>query len=118
MVEFEYKPWKKIIIHEIMEYPLEYVLFQSTQGVPQGGVGRPLMWSNGVLFSSFVLQPSPDVIKKQLEGIIHWSSLLFSKMEKYQPEIKRDKRIKIPIINVSNHTIFGPMSNWVKKQYF
>jgi hypothetical protein len=118
MVEFEYRPWKKIIIHEIMEYPLEYFFFQSTQGIPKGGMGRPLMWSNGVLFSSFFIQTSEEVVKQQLQGIVHWASLHFSRMEKYQQEIKRDNRIKIPILNVSNHAIFGPMSNWIKKRYF
>ena len=79
MVEFEFKPWKKVIIHELMEFPLEHFIFQSSQGIQPGGTGRPIMWSNGLVFTTFLLQPTEDVVKEQLQGIVHWAFLHFGR---------------------------------------
>lgn len=114
MVEFEFRPWRKVIIHELMEFPLEHFIFQSSQGIQPGGTGRPIMWSNGLVFTTFLLQPTEDVVKEQLQGIVHWAFLHFGRMDKYQREVKGNNRIRIPVIDVSNHSIFGPMSNWIK----
>ena len=37
MVEFEYQPWKKIIIHEIVEFPPDYFLDNAAMSAPEGG---------------------------------------------------------------------------------
>lgn len=117
MVEFEYQPWEKIIIHEIVEYPMEFFFTQATLGIPEGGVGRPLNWSNGIVFINTVVQPTEDVIKEQLKGIIHWASLYFGRMRKYQKEIKRERSVTVTIIDLSNHSVFGPMAKWLKEVY-
>lgn len=35
MVEFEYQPWKKIVVHEVVKYPIEFFLSQHSLGIPQ-----------------------------------------------------------------------------------
>ncbi len=117
MVEFEYQPWKKIIIHEIVEYPLEYFINSATIGIKKGGIGRPLRWSNGLILISTSFQPTEDVIKEQLQGIIHFTSLHYSRMPKFQREVTGADRIRIPIMNLSNHAVFGPMAKWIKEKY-
>jgi hypothetical protein len=117
MVIFEYQPWKKIIIHSITEYPLEYFFNSATNGIQKGGIGRPLMWSNGLIYRTSVIHPSEDVIKEQLQGIIHWATLHYAQMPEYQKEVVRAGRVRVPIINMSNHTVFGPMAEWIKATF-
>ena len=50
MVEFEYQPWKKIIIHEIVEFPPDYFLDNAAMSAPEGGRSSPLHWANGIIF--------------------------------------------------------------------
>jgi hypothetical protein len=117
MVKFNYQPWEEIIVHEIVEYPLEYFFTQATLGIPEGGVGRPLTWSNGLIYRVKAIQPTEDVIKEQLQGIIHWSALHYARMPKYQKQVTRAGRIRVPIVEMSNHTVFGPMVDWIKEKF-
>jgi hypothetical protein len=117
MVRFEYQPWKKIIIHEIVEYPLEYFINNSTIGIKKGSIGRPIIWSNGLIFISTTFQPTEDVIKEQLQGIIHFTSLHYCKMPEYQREITATNRIRVPLRNLSHHAVFGPMAEWIKQTF-
>jgi hypothetical protein len=117
MVKFNYQPWEEINIHEIVEYPLEYFFTKATLGIPEGGVGLPLAWSNGIIYSIQPIQPTEDVVKEQLKGIIHWSALHYARMPKFQNEIIRAGQIRVIIMNMSNHTVFGPMANWIKENF-
>ena len=50
MVEFEHKPWKKVIVNEVVKFPLQHFLSTHSLGVQQGGVGVPLAWVSGLVF--------------------------------------------------------------------
>ena len=52
-MEFQYQPWKKIVIHEIVSFPLQHFLSAASMGIQQGGVGWPLRWVNGLILSLF-----------------------------------------------------------------
>jgi hypothetical protein len=117
MVKFKYQPWEEIVIHEVVEYPLEYFFTQATLGIPEGEIGRALSWSNGLIYTTSAIRPTEDVIKEQLQGIIHWASLHYAKMPKFQNEVIRAGRVRVPIMNMSNHTVFGPMAEWVKETF-
>ena len=115
MVEFEYRPWKKIVVHEMVEYPLDFFVIQSSENVPKGGVGRPLLWSNGLVFSSYLMQSTDDVVRDQLKGIMHWVTLNYGHMKEFQRELKTKGRIRVPVVDVNNHVIFGPLGRWIEK---
>ena len=117
MVEFEYQPWKKIVIHEIVEFPSDYFLNNAAMSAPEGGRSAPLKWANGVIFVHQTLPPTEDIIKEQIKGTIHWSSLHFARMRRYQNEIKRARSVTVPITDLSEHGIFGAMAEWLKENY-
>jgi hypothetical protein len=71
MVEFEYQPWEKIIIHEIEEYRLEEMMNIQVQGVAEGGTTRPISWANGILFHHHSMPPTEDIVREQIKGILH-----------------------------------------------
>jgi len=117
MVEFEYQPWKKIIFHEVVKYPIEFFLSQHSLKIPAGGIGRPLQWANGIVFDLGVMRATDDIVKEQLEGKIHYASIVYGLLEKHQPEFKVAGNIRIPVIDVSNNKILKEMVAWIKKTF-
>jgi len=59
----------------------------------------PFLWANGVVFDRTPVPSTDEVIKKQLDGIIHWSSLEFAFIPTYESTIKVDGSV-LPIKNV------------------
>lgn len=117
MVEFEYQPWKYVIVHEVVKYPLEYFITKHSFGVQEGGTGRPLNWADGIVFEHTAMPPVEDVIKEQIEGRIHWNSLNYGIMKEYKKQFKGPRSVKVPILNLSNHTVFKKMAIWIKKNF-
>ena len=117
MTEFEYQPWKRVIIHEVEKFPLQHFLSGASLGVQEGGVGRPLRWADGIIFEMHLFRDTDDIIKEKLEGNIHWSSLVYAIHEKHQPEFKVEGSIRIPVIDLSGSKIFKGMITWLKKNF-
>ena len=117
MVEFEYQPWKKIIIHEVAKYSKEFLITSHSLGVNQGGVGRPITWVNGFLYEFSTFRDTDEIIKDKLEGKVHWTFLHYAILEKYQPEFKVEGNIRIPVINVSDNETFQEMASWIKENF-
>ena len=118
MVEFEYQPWKKIIFHEVVKYPLEFFLSQHSLKIPSGGIGRPLQWADGIVFDLAGIRATDDIVKEQLEGKIHYASIVYGLLEKHQPEFRvKEGNIRIPVIDVSNNKIFREMAAWIKRTF-
>jgi len=117
MVEFEYQPWKKVIVHAVVKFPLEHFLSAHSLGIEQGQVGIPLLWADGIVFDKNVFRDTDDIIKEKLEGRVHWSSLNYVVMHKYQPEFKVEGNIRIPVMNVSDNPVFKKMAEWIKNNF-
>ena len=117
MVEFEFQPWRKIIVHEVAKFPLEHFLISHSLGVQQGSVGRPLTWANGIIFEKGVFRDTDDVVREKLEGKLHWSSLHYAILKKYQSEFKMAGNVRIPVMNVSDNEFFREMAAWLKRNF-
>ena len=116
MVEVVYEPWKKIVIHEIVKYALDDLVKLQSLGVEPGGLGDPLLWVGGIVFSSSTMLETKDVIKEKLEGAVHWSSVEWALMPEFKEVIIiKETNVKVPIINVSAHPIYKTVSEWLKK---
>jgi len=117
MVEFEYQPWEKIIVHEVVKYPIEFFLSSHTLGVAQGGVGRPLTWADGVVFEKGGLPDTDDIVREKINGRLHWNFLHYAVLEKHQSEFKVEGNIRIPVMNVSDNETFREMATWIKDKF-
>ena len=117
MVEFELQSWKKIIIHEVVKFPLQHFLSGHSLGVSEGGIGRPLFWVDGIIFDRTGLPDTDDIIREKLEGKLHWNFLHYTILEKYQPEFKVAGNIRIPVIKVSDNETFKEMTKWIKDNF-
>jgi len=115
IVEFEYHPWEKIIVHEVVKFPIEFFLSQQSLGVAPGGIGRPLNWAEGIVFIISGFLETDEVIKEKLHGRVHYSSIVYGILDAHQSEFKVDGNIRVPIVDVSNNKIFREMVAWIKK---
>jgi hypothetical protein len=92
-VKIVLEPYKKIVIHELVEYRLHDWLDIVITGIKSlGGTMPTLLWCNGVVFQTALFNSNSEaVIKEQLNGVIHYTSVTFALKEKFQNEIRTDK---------------------------
>jgi hypothetical protein len=109
-LEIIVEPWKKLIIHELLEYKFEDLAkLVATQSVQQGGTAIPtISWAEGV---AFLISPFPDesevIIEEKLKGIIHYNTVLFALKKNFEAEIfMRGHEIRINLIDVGTNEIF------------
>ena len=118
MVEFEYQPWKKIIVHDVVKFPIEHFISSHSLGVQPGGIGRPLTWVDGIVFERGLFRDTDEIIKEKLEGNLHYSVVSYALLEKYKPEIRvKEGNIRIPIIDLSDNKAFKEMVAWIKRTF-
>ena len=60
-----FKPWEEVIIHESIQYSLENLITIRSSGAPTGGLGKRLLWAEGVAFSHSGMAPTREVIKEK-----------------------------------------------------
>lgn len=117
-MEISVEPWKKLIIHELLEYKFEDLAkLVATQSVQQGGTAIPtISWACGV---AFLISPFPDesevIIEEKLKGIIHYNTVLFALKTNFEAEIfMRGSQIRINLIDVGTNDIFKQLSETLK----
>ena len=63
------------------------------------------------------MPPTDEVVREQLEGRIHWSSVEWALLPKYQDVIPiREINAKIPLIDVSTNAIQSEVAKELRKQ--
>lgn len=90
MVEFLYKPWSSVVIHEIIEYtPDELLTNLVRQNLASGATGNiPVAnWANGIVFLIYPFPPNDEVTRDNLRGIIHYSAVQFASFPQYRQEV-------------------------------
>lgn len=116
MVQVDYQPWEKIVVHEIIKYSLDDLIKLHSLGVEPGGLAEPLLWADGIAFSKSTLVETKDVIKEKLEGVVHWSSVEWALMPEFKEVIViKETNVKVPVINVSTHPTYKTVSKWLKE---
>jgi hypothetical protein len=119
-MEITVEPWKKVVIHEILEYNFEDLAkLVATQSVQQGGTAIPtISWSEGV---AFLIIPFPDesevIIEEKLKGIIHYNTVLIALKENFEEEIfMRGSQIRINLIDVGKSEFYRLLARKLKQQ--
>lgn len=115
--EITIEPYKKIVIHEVIEYQFsDYVELVLTGTRAAGGTTIPLVhWCNGIVFQVVPFNPNGDaVIEQQLEGIVHYSSVSFALKEKFEPEV-RSPLGTLRLINASANPNFVALADLLRR---
>lgn len=115
-MDISVEPWKKLIIHEIIEYKFDDWVKQIAFSTRTSGGGIPTMqWADGVAFSPVNFPTTNIVMEEQLRGILHWSSVSFAIKEKFENQIVRENAT-LNLVDVSVNEIFRKLAVALKKQ--
>lgn len=115
-MDIEIDPWKKLVIHEVIEYKFDEWANQIAFNAKSSGGGIPTMqWVDGVVFSPANFPTTNEVTKEQLLGILHWSSVSFAIKEKFEKQIVQDNAT-INLMDVSVNEIFRELAIKLKAE--
>ena len=113
-MEISIEPWKKLVIHEIIEYNFDDWMMQiAFSSKSAGGAIPTINWANGIVFQSFNFPDTNIVVEEKIKGILHWSSVMFAVKEKYERQLIKDNAT-INLIDVSVNEIFKELADKLK----
>ena len=115
-MEIAIEPWKKLVIHEVIEYKFDDWVKQIAFSTRSSGGAIPTMqWTNGIVFSPANFPTTNTTVEEQLKGTLHWSSVSFAIKEKFERQIVIENAT-INLVDVSVNEIFKELSHTLKKQ--
>jgi len=115
-MEISIEPWKKLIVHEVIEYTFDDFLNQTIESIQAVGTGMIVLnWSNGVAFQAHVFPDTDAIIQEKLKGIIHYASVTFSLKEKFEKQVIRGNAT-INFLDSSVNDIFNELAIKLKGQ--
>lgn len=116
MVDVEYIPFRKVIFRSTMKFdsPLELAT-NIAKSTSKTETNIRLLWARGVVFRVARGYPSETVVNREIEGILELSHVEFAPMEEYQEflSIPEKSGFKISIANLSSHSTFGPLAQYI-----
>jgi hypothetical protein len=117
LVKITFQPWDEVVVHEAVEYPLAALLEMQSFGVPPGGVGRSLMWANGVAFAYVAMPASEDIVAEQLKGRMHWASVAYALMPRYESVVLlQETNVRVPVVDVSVNPGLYAVARWLRER--
>lgn len=115
-MEVVIEPWKKLIIHEVIEYTFEDFMKILIAQSRVAAAGTPAInWTNGIIFSFGAFPDTDSVVREKLQGTIHWSTVMFAVKEKYEPQYHQDTNY-VNLINASHNQIFVQLADVLKEK--
>ena len=116
MLDIQIEPWKRLVIHEVIEYKFDEWVNQIAFNAKSSGGGIPTMqWADGIVFSPANFPTTNAVMQEQLGGTLHWSSVSFAIKEKFEKQIVQDNAT-INLMDVSVNEIFKDLAKKLKDQ--
>jgi len=102
LVNVKINPIQEIIIYELVPSELEDFIENHALS-PQVG-GGTAKWVYGILFIASSLPATKENVEERKNGIVHWESLQYTKMDTYQPTLSnKSKQGMLRVINMSNN---------------
>lgn len=116
MVEIIEKAPKKLVVGESIFYKKYDDLAAMVALAAASGHPIALNWSDGVVYIPLPAYSDSDImVEKYLEGEMHWASVAFSIMEKFEGKI-RVQGLEIPVIDVSRSKVMSEVASWLKNR--
>lgn len=118
MVEVQYSPIKKIVVHEIIKYELSDFIKMKVQPRLPNTQAIPLRWIDGIVFSFMNTIPTEQLINEHVkDGVLHWDYVEFAEMPDFQKVlVNTETGATWPVIDGSNNTAVSDVIMWLKRQ--
>jgi hypothetical protein len=116
-VEIVVEPYKKIVVHEVIEYKLADWFTQIVNSASAaGGTTIPMIqWCNGIVFGVQPFNPnSEEVIREQLNGTIHFANVTFAVKKDFEREVRIPEGT-VKLIDSSTNPNFVKLADLLKK---
>ncbi len=97
MVEIEYLPYQKIIVHEIRKFEVQdFLVWVATQAeaTKQGAIPS-VNWVDGVAFLTGEFMTTPEIVSENLQGRVHFAVVFFTETP-FTPERR---------VNIGGHDV-------------
>lgn len=115
-MEISIEPWKKLVIHEVIEYDFGQWASQLALRIRSSGGAIPTMqWSDGIVFMPSNFPPTNATVLENLKGTLHWSSVSFALKPEFERQIVKDNAT-INLVDVSMNQIFRELAETLKAQ--
>jgi len=114
MVDIEYRPIQKIIVHEVIKYPLQDFIELKSKNPKTSGA----QWCNGIVMQrgSYV-NPSPQIMDDESKGIIHWATVEFAEMPEFKQSLMSEQtQAVMRIIDVTKNTAISDFVRWLRNE--
>jgi hypothetical protein len=115
MVEVEYQPRNKVIIHEYARYEsVEHLIKGAFSNIPPGANVGSLKWVGGLVMTQTPYPMTDTIIKELIAGRLHWDHVSFAPMDEYSPNIHvPDIRLTVTINDVSVNPVFRAIAKFI-----
>ena len=116
-LQISIEPYRKIVIHEVIELGFHDLIDQilnQTRAVGGGAIPM-LSWCNGMVFQISSFNPnSEEIIRESLRGTIHYSAVTFALKDSFEREIIRPGGT-IRLVNQAANANFTALSEVLKR---
>ena len=114
-MEISIEPWKKLVVHEVVEYTFDDFVCKTMESAQATGTGiRTLNWASGVAFQAHVFPDTDAIIQEKLNGTIHYGSVTFAIKEKFEKQVIKDNAT-INFVDASINEIFNQLAKKLKE---
>jgi hypothetical protein len=113
-LEVSIEPWKKLVVHEVIEYGFDdLVRVVLSQSRAAGGGIASMNWCNGMVFQHAPFADTESVVQEKLKGTVHYSSVVFAKKDKFERQIMKENGT-LNLVDVSANQIFFQLTEALK----
>lgn len=113
-LEIAIEPWKKLVVHEVIEYRFEdLVRIVLSQSRAAGGGIASMNWCNGIVFQHATFPDTESVVQEKMKGVIHYSSVVFARKEKFERQVVKENGT-LNLVDVSANLIFFQLTEALK----
>jgi hypothetical protein len=115
-LEISIEPWKKLVVHEVIEYCFEdLVHIVLSQSRAAGGGIASMNWCNGLVFQHATFPDTESVVQEKLKGTIHYSSVVFARKDKFERQVVKENGT-LNLVDVSANPIFFQLTETLKSE--
>jgi hypothetical protein len=117
LVEIVYLPWKKIVIHDVIEHQnKQFFEWFMGEAIKQNEASPAVSWANGIAFAVGNFLETPKLVKEKLNGNLHYAIVNFTRIGQqveFPVEVK-GQRYSVRLSPTDNPD-FQELTSWLKK---